>query len=80
MSTYLDSKGLSKFAMFWEMFTYLNQTNIDSAWLRDSRIALSECLAFYRHIPSGKKNPDEKYYFFIEKSFSNKNQKFPKIK
>ena len=28
---------------------------IDSAWLRDSCVALSECLAFYRHIPSGKK-------------------------
>ena len=52
---------------------------IDSAWLRNSRIALSECLVFYRHIPSGKKKSGWKFLFFHrEKVFPKKSfQKFP---
>ena len=55
---------------FWRNIRFLRfflliwaKRTIDSAWLRNSRIALSECLVFYRHIPSGKKKSGWKILF-----------------
>ena len=59
--------GISGFLLIWAKRT------IDSAWLRDSRIALSECLAFYRHIPSGKKKSGWKFLFFHREKVFSKN-------
>ena len=80
---------------FWRNIRFLRfflliwaKRTIDSAWLRNSRIALSECLVFYRHIPSGKKKSGWNFLFFHRekvfpkkyffKNFRGKNQN-PKI-